>query len=368
MTLRIGIDARLIHYRTGGISTYTRALLRQFAAHPPPDVKFVVLQSRKQPDTLVEGLPHVKLWTPSHHRLEKWALSVELARLRLDVLHSPDFIPPLRGARRHVITVHDLAFLHYPHILTAESRRYYSGQIDWAVGHAHHILTVSEATRQDLITLLGVPAERITVQQEAASPAFKPLDSGHVTSQLRRYRLQRGYLLFVGTIEPRKNIPTLLTAYQALCQRLPDVPPLLLVGRAGWLAEDILHQIADTPGVHHLADAEDSDLPALYNGAAALVLPSHYEGFGLTALEAMACGTLPIVSNRSSMPEVVGPVGLRVDPDSPDSLADALYHALTAPTEWHIEQRSAALARAAHYTWQNAAETALSVYRQVAAR
>jgi glycosyltransferase involved in cell wall biosynthesis len=368
MTLRIGIDARLTHYRTGGISTYIRGLLAAFSAHPPPDADIIVLHSRKQAPPLVPGLRHAALWTPCHHRLEKWALSFELARLRLDVLHSPDFIPPVRGARRHVITVHDLAFLHYPDILTADSKRYYADQIRWAVGHADGILTVSRATADDLTRLLGVPSAKLTPQVEGVDARFRPLPPEQVASVLSKFGLERGYLLFVGTIEPRKNLPTLLDAYADLRATDPSTPPLVVVGRAGWLADATLARLRQAEGVQHIPDASDDDLPALYNGAALLTVPSHYEGFGLTALEAMACGTLPVVSNRSSLPEVVGEVGLLIDPDDPRTLRDALAFALAQPLAWHAHQREAALARAAQFTWAQAAQTALDLYRKAADR
>lgn len=367
MTPHIGIDARLTYYRSAGTSTYIRALLHAFAADPQ-GADYTVIQSRKQAAPIEPSLRHVKAWTPSHHRLERWALSVELARLRLDVLHSPDFIPPQRGAQRHVISVLDLGFLHYPDILTAESRRYYADQIRWAVKHADHILAISEATKRDLVNMLNVPADKVTVHLLAADSRFRPLPVPQVMPTLRKFGLSAGYLLFVSTIEPRKNILTLLAAYTRLRQTLPDPPPLVLVGRVGWLADDTLAQMKATPGVVHITDAADDDLPALYNGAAALVLPSHYEGFGLPALEAMACGIVPVVSDRASLPEVVGKVGLQVNPDDPAALSDALRAVLTADPAWQVEQRTAALDRAAEFTWARTADIARRVYHEVANR
>ncbi len=367
MTLRIGIDARLTYHRTGGISTYTRALLSEFSRDTDREVEIIALQSRKQNEAIVPRLRHVKLWTPSHHRLEKWALSAELARLRLDVLHSPDFIPPLRGARKHVITVHDLAFLLYPDILTAESRRYYTDQIRWAVKRADHIFAVSEATQRDLIALLDVPPAKITVQLEAAEQRFQPLPPERIAPVMAKFNLVSGYLLCVGTIEPRKNIPMLLEAYTELRRKITDAPPLVLVGRVGWLVNETLALIHGTPGVIHIQNAADEDLPALYNGAAALLAPSLYEGFGLSPLEAMACGTLPIVSDRASLPEVVGEVGLQINPYERDEWVEAMRTTISADNSaWLTRQRAAALERAATFTWARTAQIAREVYRQVA--
>lgn len=360
----IGIDARLTHYRAGGTSTYIRALLAEFA-HDSMN-QYTVIQSRKQAEPITPGLQHAKVWTPPHHRLERIALSAELLRLRLDVLHSPDFIPPYRGARRHVITVHDLAFLLYPDQMTDESKRYYNDQIRAAVDHADHILAVSEATRQDLINLLGVPHDKITVQYHGVQPTFKPLTDNQVTPTLRNYRLSAGYLLFVGTIGPRKNIPGLLAGYARLREQYQDAPPLVIAGEVGWLAEDLMKAIRSADGVIYLGGVAWPDFPALYNGACALLLPSHYEGFGLPALEAMACGVVPIVSDRSSLPEVTGGVGLLINPDEPDSVRDALIRVITADAAWLTQQREAALARAAHFTWARSAAIAREVYRKAA--
>lgn len=360
----IGIDARLTHYRAGGTSTYIRALLAEFAQDSTG--QYTVIQSRKQAEPLVPHLKHVKVWTPPHHRLERIALSAELLRLRLDILHSPDFIPPYRGARRHVITVHDLAFLLYPDQMTDESKRYYNDQIRAAVNHADHILSVSEATRRDLIDLLGVPHDKITVQYHGVEPAFKPLPDGQITPILQRHRLSAGYFLFVGTIGPRKNIPGLLAGYARLREQYKDTPSLVIAGEVGWLAEDLMESIHSAEGVIYIGGVAWNDFPALYNGARALLLPSHYEGFGLPALEAMACGVVPIVSNRSSLPEVTGSVGLLVDPDEPDSLRDALAKVLTADTTWMAEQREAALARAGQFTWARSAAIARDVYTKAA--
>jgi glycosyltransferase involved in cell wall biosynthesis len=354
----IGIDARLNYYRVGGISTYTQQLAAALE-NLDHDNDYTVFHSRKMRDSLIRRFRRAALWTPCHHRLERLALSLELARFRLDVLHSPDFIPPLRGAKRHIITVHDLAFLMYPQFMTVESRRYYNDQIKRAVDYADHILAVSEATKHDLMTMLNVPSTKITVQLEGVDDAFKPLSAEVVEAVCQRYDLPRVYFVFVSTLEPRKNIPGLLKGYAALRQQVKDAPPLLVVGKRGWLFDETQLQ---AKGVLWRENLPYADLPAVYNRALALVLPSHYEGFGLPALEAMACGTVPIVSNRSSLPEVVGDVGLQVDPDDSHALSSALLKTLQDHT-WREAMQQAALARAKLFTWERAAQVALSVYR-----
>lgn len=332
---------------------------------------FTILDSRKASSqtALAANFAHVKMLTPCHHRVERLTLGLEIARLRLDLLHSPDFIPPLFGARRTVITIHDLNFLHYPQFQTPDSRRYYNGNIQAAVRKADHILADSQATKADLCHLLRVPAERITVHPLGVDPMFQLLSAEVIANARARLSLPAEYLLFVGTFEPRKNLSGLLNAYAQLRTRLPDAPPLVIAGRRGWLYESIFALVESLGLSAHVLWRENiaaSDLPALYNGALLLALPSFYEGFGLTALEAMACGVPVVAADRASLPEVVGSAGILIDPDRVESLADGLYSALT-DSALREHCRREGLARSATFTWQRTAEIALSVYQRVLA-
>jgi glycosyltransferase involved in cell wall biosynthesis len=372
-SVSIGIDARLNAYRGGGIAEYTRRLIGALA-QLDDETTYRVLEHRWAAGRLVPpdaaNFRSVTALTPPHHRLERLALGVEVARLRLDLLHSPDFIPPRFGARRTVITVHDLNFLHYPQFQTADSLRYYAGHIRAAVRQADHILADSAATCDDLCRLLDVPAEKITVHLLGVDQAFRPLPAAEVEAACARFGLPRGYILFVGTFEPRKNLPGLLEAYYALRQRLPDAPPLVIAGRRGWLYESIFQKAADLglgKSIRWMENPPDADLPALYNGAAVLALPSFYEGFGFPALEAMACGVPTVVSDRGSLPEVVGDTGLLIDPDQPEALAGALARALTDDA-FRARSAQAGLDRARTFTWTQTAQTTLAVYRRVLGR
>jgi glycosyltransferase involved in cell wall biosynthesis len=189
----IGIDARLTYYQRGGISMYSRRLVRALESLDN-DNRYTVFHSRKATESLVKRFRRADLWTPCHHRLERIALSAELVRFNLDLLHSPDFIPPLRGARRHVITVHDLNFLYYPQFLTTESRRYYNDQINAAVQQADHILADSAATCHDLIVKLNVPADKITVHMLGVDESFQPLPAEAVEPYRQQLDLPPDYL------------------------------------------------------------------------------------------------------------------------------------------------------------------------------
>lgn len=367
--MHIGIDTRLTYYRTGGISTYMRRLVTALEVLDTQN-HYTIFQSRKANMPASNRFQSAKLWTPCHHRIERLALSLELARFRLDVLHSPDFIPPIRGAKHHIITVHDLTFLHYPQHLTQDARRYYNNQISRAVNQATHILADSKATKTDLVTMLDVPPEKITVHMLGVDERFRPMNQEALLATQAKFDLPDDYILFVGTFEPRKNILGLLEAYRLLLQDLPDAPPIVLVGKQGWLFDKTMLKIKELDLGNHIfwrQNIDDSDLPAIYGLAAVLVLPSFYEGFGFPALEAMACGTVPIVSNRSSLPEVVGDVGMQFDPDDRIAIKNALYHALS-DLEWRQIHRQQGLERAKTFKWSTTAEIVLKVYHAAGGR
>jgi len=366
--MRIGIDARIAHYSRGGIRNYVVHLLEALA-ELDGDADYHILRSRKDRGDLPlhAAFRHINCWTPSHHHFERWALSVEVARLRLDVLHSPDFIPPAFGYGRSVITVHDLNFLYYPRFLTAESRRYYNEQIRWAVEHADHILADSQATQADLMSLLDVAPDKITVVHLAADQSFRPLPDSAAHQVAARYRLNPGFPLFVGTLEPRKNVPGLLVAYRILLDQKVTNEPLVLVGGKGWLYEEIFDRAEALDLSDHLRFLQgvpNADLPGLYGAASVLAMPSFYEGFGLPALEAMSCGTPVVVADRASLPEVVGEAGLLVDPESPEDLAEALKRILTDDSE-RARMRKAGLEQAETFSWERVARETYAVYEDV---
>jgi glycosyltransferase involved in cell wall biosynthesis len=365
---RIGIDARLTYYQQGGISQYIQYLIRELP-HIDQTNRYLILHSRKDGRNLAEGANQRRAvcWTPAHHRLERLALAVEAFPRRLDLLHSPDFIPPYKVGYRSVITIHDLTFLHYPDFLTAESRRYYNGQIEAAVACADHIMTDSEATRIDVIDLLGVPPDKVTTVLLGLSEHFKPASDEEIERVRRVHQLSHEYILFVGTFEPRKNLAGLLRAYAQLRTDLKDAPALVIAGRRGWLYEEIFALSEELKHGAHLAWVENvpfGDLPALYSGAQVLCLPSFYEGFGFPPLEAMACGTPAVVADRASLPEVVGEAGVLVDPDDPASIAEGLRRVL-ADSDYAERLRQRGFKQAARFNWRETAQRVLSIYQQV---
>jgi glycosyltransferase involved in cell wall biosynthesis len=381
--MRIGIDTRLVHYqRTGGIAQYTLRLLNALLAlegdeeivalhHRSDDVTSIVSTSSRQ------RVHAQRLFTPSHHRYEQWALPIELMGKGLDVLHSPDFIPPLRRRCASVITVHDLAFLLSPQWLTAESQAYY-GQIQRAAQSAEQIIAVSRATRDDLVRLLPVSAEKITVIHEAADNRFRPSADGRQTqAALAKFQLTQPFVLFVGTIEPRKNLKTLLRAFAMLVSNDKAVAnhksqianrklQLVIAGKRGWLSDDIDTLVGEwrlNERVRFLGAVSSEDLVGLYQAARVFALPSLYEGFGIPIVEAMACGTPVITSNVSSLPEVASEAGLLVNPHEPQELALALRR-VCEDDALHAELREKSLRRAQVFSWERAARATMEVYRR----
>jgi glycosyltransferase involved in cell wall biosynthesis len=369
--MRIGLDARLNAYRVGGISAYTRQLLTALAPLAP-DTHLLSLQHRTHRQPLVEAsnTRRATLYTPPHHRLEQWSLPLELLPLRLDVLHCPDFIVPQRRPCAAVVTIHDLAFLHFPDILDAQAQRYY-GQVRQSVRAADAVIAVSHSTRNDISHLLDFPPEQVDVVHEAAAPIFVPLPlEPDAARTINRQHIRAGtFALFVSTLEPRKNLPTLLRALHACCEQRPTVPyHLVIAGARGWRDREIFATIRDLrlyDRLTLLGSVGLDDLHWLYNACKLYVNPSLYEGFGLPVLEALACAAPSIVADTSSLPEVAGDAALLLPPLDVDAWAEALAHL------WHNDAARADLSRrgppqAALFSWQRAARETLAIYRRCA--
>jgi glycosyltransferase involved in cell wall biosynthesis len=272
---------------------------------------------------------------------------------------------PLRGVPT-VLTVHDLIFRHLPQHHKRLNRWYLNLTMPLFCRRATHLIAISEQTRQDVVTAYGVPAEKITVIYEAADPRFRVQSAQAVASARSRYLLPERYLLFVGTVEPRKNLIRLLAAFERLrAQGLTDA--LVIVGRRGWLTDDFdaaLERSPAKPAVLFPGFVPDDDLPAIYAGAQALVMPSLYEGFGLPVLEAMACATPVACSHTSSLPEIAGDAALFFDPAEVDGIADAIRRILRDP-DLQAQLRDAGLRQAGQFSWNRAAKETSALYQRL---
>jgi len=272
---------------------------------------------------------------------------------------------PLRGAPT-VLTVHDLIFRRYPAHHKRLNRWYLNATMPLFCRRAGHIIAVSEQSKRDVIEAYGMSPEKITVIYEAADLRFGPQPPAAVTAARQRFGLPERYLLFVGTIEPRKNLGRILTAFERLhAAGLTDA--LVIVGKRGWLYDDFFARLEGSPAKQAVifpGFVPDADLPAVYAGSQALAFPSEFEGFGLPVLEAMACGAPVVCSKVSSLPEVAGDAALLIDPLDVDALTDTLHRVLSDPA-LAADLRARGLAQAARFSWARAAEETLAVYRRL---
>ena len=368
LAMRIGIDSRLPYYQGGGISKYIRLLIKSLATLDKHE-EYTIFHSRKETESYVpkssNNFRRANLVTPCHHRFERWTLGIELLPHLLNVLHSPDFIPPKFGADRHIITVHDLNFIYYPDFLAPESRRYYNNQIKWSLEKADHIIVDSYHTRDDLISNLAVDPEKITAIHLAADPIFSAsTSSDQIEATLKRYELPRGFLLFVGTLSPRKNVKTLLKSYAQLTNESALDLPLILIGSKGWLYKEtfnLIEELGIQKLVRFIDTATDLELVHFYSSASMLALPSYYEGFGFPVLEAMQCGCPVLASDRSSLPEIAGDSALLIEPDDVEGWSQAILSILS-DSKLRKDLIKAGYERSKQFSWERTAEQTLDVY------
>ena len=375
--MRITFDVSPAVHRHAGLGRYAHELLSaELSVAPEHDyqVLYYAPGGTERPEPPLATLPAQVLRLSA----KPWRMSVLLAYFAGqnmdrwiqggDIFHATDhLLPPLRGSRL-VFTVHDLIYLFYPQYHLPLNRWYLTLMLPRFLRRADAIIAVSENTRRDVTRLMGIPAEKMTVIHEGVNPAFTPIhDPAELARVRRQYKLPERYILFLGTLEPRKNIELLLDAYQALLARDSGWPPLVIAGRKGWLFKPVFEKVAAlglTERVCFTDWVAEADAPALISGAEVFVYPSLYEGFGLPPLEAMACGTPVIASTASSLPEVVGEGGLLVDPHDPAGLTQALER-LLGDADLRADLRARALARAKLFTWEAAARQTLAVYQQV---
>jgi glycosyltransferase involved in cell wall biosynthesis len=322
---------------------------------------FTLLCSRERPPVL-DGLDCEAVLSSYRHEVALkllWLPYVE-TQLGCDAILYPYWPSPPRrraGAPPAVICVYDLAFRLTPAEVPWQQRAYMGSVLGPALRQAAAVLVISQKTRDDLLSCYPIPGleERVVVMPLGLTPLppAGPLPAG----------LEPGFILAVGTVEPRKNYPRLLAAYRQLRSRM-DVPQLVIAGRPGWAYGDTLRQISAEPGVRYLNHVDGAELTALYESAAVHVFPSLYEGFGLPLLEAMAHGLPSVVSNVSALPEVANGAAILVDPEDVSSIADGLERLLTDPA-LRAKLVDDGRRRAADFSWARAAEVTKEVLRRI---
>jgi glycosyltransferase involved in cell wall biosynthesis len=369
--MHIGLNAHLLSleetYRGAGINWYIRNLL----THLPRvdrdnhytafigDGRFTSSELTVRLSRLPTSRPVVRIF---------WEQAVQpfaLRKERVDLLHALAFVTPLFSPCPSVVTIYDLSFLLYPESFKRSKRSYLGLFTRFSVRRARRIIAISESTKRDVVRLLGVPPEKVETVYCGLDEAFHPLAEDQVAAFRSKRGLPERFILFVGTIEPRKNVTRLIEAFADLRFAICDLR-LVIGGAKGWFYQDVFARVRELglegevmfPGYIPV-----SELPLWYNAAELFVYPSLYEGFGLPPLEAMACGTPVVVANTSSLPEVVGEAGLTVDPLDVKGLAEAIRWVLDDEA-LRQEMRERGLQRGHGFSWTKTAQETVQVYRR----
>jgi len=371
--VRVGLIVYGLERPLGGISRYTLELIRAIAAlHPRPHL-VLLTAGRAGGLAATNSYRHVPLLgcrlLPGLIMLGNVMIPLAVRREGLDVVHDPTGVTPFlfgAGRARTVVTVHDVFPWSCPGTSTLLDTLIYRCWLPRLLPRVDAVITVSQASKADIVHYLKVPTDRVHVIYEGVDAAYRPLSNAEVAMIRARYGLPEGYILFVGSVEERKNLRRLLQAY-AWLRETGIQRTLIVVGPRKWKYSGILATLKELNLEEHViftGYVPDADLPALYSGADLFVFPSLYEGFGLPPLEAMACGVPVVTSNTSSLPEVVGDAGLMVDPYDVEALAEAMHRVLTDAL-LREELIHKGLERARQFTWGRAAQETIAVYQRV---
>ena len=374
--MRIGIDYTAAINQSAGIGRFVRNLFCE-VIRLDPENQYVMVHAVPNPGRVakVPDAPNVvgkelrfreRTMTALWHRLQL-PVPIDLLTGSLDLFHAPDFIlPPLhRGVS--ILTVHDLAFLIHPECADERLLMFLERAVPRSCERADYIVTDSENTKNDVICLLDADPHRVFVVPGGVDQVFQPANPGTIAEVRRTYNVWNPYVLAVGVIEPRKNLPRLIDAYSRFRLRTGAEHQLVIAGGKGWKWEETFRtaeQCGFADDIVFTGYVPDEHLTALYSGADVFALPSLYEGFGLPVLEAMACGTPVVCSDTSSLPEFATGAAILVSPDDTNAIADALEQVCLDELV-RSDLRTRGSKRAAEYTWERAATTLLEVYRKV---
>lgn len=359
--MRIGINAALLGarkgYRQTGISRYIGELVYGLEGIKQPADKLMLLG--RTPEFMVES-PVARIgW-------EQVGMPISIAAHRLDVFHGPMHVMPMLTRVPGVITVHDLAFLRFPEQLPGGRRSFLLAATRMSARKAQHVITVSQNTASDLMDWLDVPIDKITSIPLAPSPRVRPVTGTSLDVFRMKWEIDRPYVIAVGTLEPRKNLPTLLRAFAKIKDQIDH--QLVIVGPEGWMTGELnrtLKELDLGDRVRLTGFVSDEELGGWYSAADLFAFPSYYEGFGLPSVEAMRCGTPVLASNTSSFPEVVGDAGVLISPTDEDLWAESMRNLLLNPGRL-TEMAERGRQRADSFSWTRTAEETYRVYQEIA--
>lgn len=371
--MNVGIDARLLR-NTTGIGRYTRSLVLEYTQRDEFQHDHFVLfadaplYSEQQPlpdnvEVVIADCQHRILWT-------NWFLPPLLQRRKIDVYHGVcNFELPIRKVCRYVVTIHDLVPLFFPELVPKKHLLFFRLFMKRVAHTADLIITDSEHSKEDILQHLNVPEEKIRVIYLGYQQQYHRIQEQQKISEiLARYRICQPYLLFVGVIEPKKNLERLVEAYRLLQKdaAIPQNTQLVIAGGKGWFSERLYQKVKDCKLDQHIVFPgyiPDEHLPALYSGAELFVFPSLYEGFGLPVLEALSYGTPVVTSNVSSLPEIAGDAGFLIDPTEPKAIAQGITTVLSDDL-LRQQMREQGYRQAQKFSWTRTAQATYQVYQE----
>jgi len=370
--LHIGIDGLPLTETLTGIGHYTRELASHLASSSATDdiqiisPRAYLLELEKQ----IERPANLHLVRSRVSPITRhwWSIGLPryIRRHGIELFHGTNFEVPLRKACPTVVTVHDLSMLLYPETQERKLVRRAEQRLPRMARAATMIITPTESVRTEVHEHLQLPLDRIVAVPEAARNCFQPLEPGATIETRNKLGIHGEFLLFVGTVEPRKNIATLLRAFAEVLRVRREPLQLVIAGRKGWLVDDLydsLERSAAAANIFFTGYLSDEELCALYSSCTVFVYPSIYEGFGLPPLEAMACGAPVIASNITAIREVVGSAGRLVSPESATQLAGAIAELLESMPA-RSELSAAGVKRARQFSWIHTARTTRQVFAE----
>jgi alpha-1,3-rhamnosyl/mannosyltransferase len=368
--MRICIDATSLLLRSAGVKNYVYHWMRALQAEGR-DLEITAFPALGDVGTLdhersvlsaAQTIPRIALL---HFLNIRWNPAIDVLLRDADVFHASNLVrnPPRRT--KLTGTLYDLTCMLMPQYHTAANVAAERNFYDKVVRRAAGLIAISQSTRQDAVRLLGIDPERITVVYPGIPEAFRHVAPADIDRVRSLYRLDKPYMMFVGTVEPRKNVDGILDAFAALPADVRTRYDLAIAGPIGWAAGTTVQRLrSGEPGVRVLGYVPEADLPALTAGARVFVYPSHYEGFGFPVAQAMAAGVPVITSNISSLPEVAGEAGLLIDPSSQSELRDAMVKLLTSDT-LHSDLAGKTRPSAARFTWEGSAQESAAFFRKI---
>lgn len=368
--MRVGIDAHCIGLGKTGNETYTYNLVKQLGLLEPDGTDYVVYLTSKASrngGSFASPQSRAKLIPETPYLRIPFAFAWESRAEKLDVLHA-QYLLPHHLRCRTVLTVHDVLYERYPEFFTKMDRLRFKLGVPWSCRRADHIITVSESSKRDLIEFYQLDPSRITVTYHGPDDCYSPLDPQQARERLRtKYALEGEFILYVGAVQPRKNVPRLLAAFAELKRERRIPHKLVIVGPKTWLATEAFRAIENHPAKDDVVVTgyvPQEDLPYFYNAATAFVYVSISEGFGLPVLEAFACGTPTITSRGSALEEIAGGAAVLVDPLDVSGIASAIEDVLSN-ADLRNRLRVLGLERSSHFSYHEMAVRTQAVYRQV---